>query len=409
MDLFDKCREYRIPQQLKEMGLFAYFRVMEAAQEPEMLIEGRRRIMVGSNNYLGLANHPEVKEAAIAAIRKYGTGTAGSRFLNGTLDLHVELEEKLAKFFRKDGAVVFPTGYQTNLGIISSVVTKGEYIVTDRMDHASIVDACRLSFGETLKFRHQNMEDLERILVKLDGKPALIVVDGVFSMEGDITNLPEIVALAAKYGARIMVDDAHGVGVLGKGGRGTGEHFGLEDKVDIIMGTYSKSLASVGGFVAADADVINWIKHVSRPLLFSASLPPASAATVIAALEIIEREPERLEKLWRNARKMLDGFRSIGFDTGVAETPIIPVLIGDDMTCFTFWTKLFEAGIYANPVVSPAVPPGRAMIRTSYMSSHEDQQLDHVLEVFERIAKEMGILTSDGGRTTSAAGIDQYS
>ena len=373
-------------------GLYPFFRTIQSAQDPEIIMNGRKMIMVGSNNYLGLTNHPKVKEAAIEAIKKYGTGCAGSRFLNGTLDIHVQLEEKLAGFMRKDSALIFSTGFQVNLGVISALVGKDDIVIIDKMDHASIIDGCRLSFGEVKKFRHNDMADLERVLREYEDKDTLIVVDGVFSMEGDIANLPDIVTLAKKYGARLMVDDAHGIGVLGKTGRGTAEHFGLEDEVDLIMGTYSKSLASIGGFISGSADVIHYIKHLARSLVFSASPPPASVASVSVAIDIIESEPERREQLWKNTQKMLDGFKQIGFQTGRSETPIIPVIVGDDEKAFLMAMMLQEEGIFANVAVTPAVPTGMALIRTSYMATHTDEHLDKVLKAFEKVGRKLGLI-----------------
>lgn len=392
MDIFDKCSRFTAAKEVMAAGVYPYFRRIESAQDPEVLVEGRRMIMIGSNNYLGLTNHPKVKEAAIEAVKKYGTGCAGSRFLNGTLDIHVKLESKLARFMNKESAIVFSTGFQTNLGAISALVGKDDVVIIDKMDHASIIDGCRLSFGEVRKYRHNDMEDLERVLRQNGEKGRLIVVDGVFSMEGDIAKLPGIVEIAEKYGAGIMVDDAHGIGVLGKHGRGTAEHFGLEDKVDIIMGTYSKSLASIGGFIAASEDVIHYIKHISRPLIFSASPPPASVASVSAAIDIIESEPERREMLWENTRKMKKGFNDLGFDTGASETPIIPVIVGEDHKAFLMGRRLHEEGIFVNVAVSPAVPNGRALIRTSFMATHTEEQLDMVLEAFKKVGKELGII-----------------
>jgi 8-amino-7-oxononanoate synthase len=349
-------------------------------------------IMVGSNNYLGLTNHPKVKEAAIEAVRKYGTGCAGSRFLNGTLDIHVTLEEKLARFMRKEAALIFSTGFQVNLGVISALVGKDDVVIIDKMDHASIIDGCRLSFGELKKFKHNDMADLERVLKEYESKGKLIVIDGVFSMEGDIAHLPEIVALANKYGARVMVDDAHGIGVLGKTGRGTPEYFGLEDDVDIIMGTYSKSLASIGGFIAGSSDVIHYIKHFARSLIFSASPPPASVASVSAAVDIIENEPERREKLWKNTTKMFTSFKALGFEVGPSQTPIISIIVGENEKAFMMAMMLQEEGVFANVAVTPAVPNGKALIRTSYMATHTDEHLDIVLKAFEKVGKALGII-----------------
>ena len=391
-DIFDKCFRFDKAKTLISHGLYPYFRVIESAQDPEIIMNGRKMIMVGSNNYLGLTNHPKVKEAAIEAIKKYGTGCAGSRFLNGTLDIHVKLEEKLASFIRKEAALIFSTGFQVNLGVISALVGKDDVVIIDKMDHASIIDGCRLSFGEVKKFKHNDMIDLDRLLKEYEDKDKLIVVDGVFSMEGDIANLPEIVALAKKYGARIMVDDAHGIGVLGKTGRGTAEHFGLEDEVDLIMGTYSKSLASIGGFISGSADTIHYIKHLARPLIFSASPPPASVAAVGAAIDIIENEPERREQLWKNTTKMLNGFKNLGFDTGHSQTPIIPVIVGEDEKAFLMAMMLQEEGVFANVAVTPAVPAGMALIRTSYMATHTDEHLNIVLKAFEKVGRKLGII-----------------
>ncbi|MEW6674668.1 MAG: pyridoxal phosphate-dependent aminotransferase family protein [Nitrospirota bacterium] len=392
VDVFDKCSKFTTAKDLISNNIYPFFRVIESAQDPEIIRNGKKMIMVGSNNYLGLTNHPKVKEAAIEAIKKYGTGCAGSRFLNGTLDIHVKLEEKLARFMRKEAALIFSTGFQVNLGVISALIGKNDVVIIDKMDHASIIDGCRLSFGEVKKFRHNDMADLERILREYDDRGKLIVVDGVFSMEGDIANLPEIVELAKKYGARVMVDDAHGIGVMGKTGRGTVEHFGLEDEVDLIMGTYSKSLASIGGFIAGTEDTIHFIKHHARALIFSASPPPASVASVSAAVEIIENEPERRERLWENTRKMFRGFKDLGFEVGPTQTPIIPIIVGEDQKAFVMAMMLQEEGIFANVAVSPAVPDGRALIRTSYMATHTDEQLDKVLTTFKKVGKALGII-----------------
>lgn len=391
-DIFEKCFKFDKAKILMSHNLYPFFRVIETAQDPEIIIKGRKMIMVGSNNYLGLTNHPKVKEAAIEAIKKYGTGCAGSRFLNGTLDIHVNLEEKLARFMGKEAALIFSTGFQVNLGVISALVGKDDVVIIDKMDHASIIDGCRLSFGEIKKFRHNDMTDLERILNEYEERDKLIVVDGIFSMEGDIANLPEIVSLAKKYGARTMVDDAHSIGVLGKNGRGTAEHFGLENEVDLIMGTYSKSLASIGGFISGSADIIHYIKHIARSFIFSASPTPASVASVSAALDIIENEPERREKLWKNTRKMLNGFKELGFEVGPSQTPIIPIVVGEDQNAFTMAMMIQEEGVFANVAVTPAVPAGRALIRTSYMATHTDEQLDRVLKAFEKVGKALGLI-----------------
>ncbi len=393
MDVFEKCSKiYEQTQELRTSGHYFFFRRLESPQDSEVMVNGKRVIMIGSNNYLGLTNHPRVKEAAIKAIERYGSGCAGSRFLNGNLEIHEELEAKLAKFFRKEAALVFATGYQTNLGTISALIGRNDVAIIDKYDHASIIDGCRLSFGQVKKFKHNDMKDLERVLEGLKGKGKLIIVDGIFSMEGDIADLPSIVKLAKAYEARIMVDDAHGIGVLGDRGRGTAEHFGLEDKVDLIMGTYSKSLAAIGGFVAGSKEVINFIKHMGRSMIFSASLPPALVASVSTALDIIEEQPELRIQLWKNTHKMLKGYKSLGFDTGVSETPIIPIIIKDSMKVYQMCKLLFENGVFVNAVVSPAVPPGRELLRTSYMATHTEEQLDHVLSAFEKVGKQLGLI-----------------
>ncbi|MEW6410590.1 MAG: aminotransferase class I/II-fold pyridoxal phosphate-dependent enzyme [Nitrospirota bacterium] len=392
MDIFEKCYKFTTAKEVMAAGVYPYFRRIESAQDPEVIVGGKKMIMIGSNNYLGLTNHPKVKEAAIEAVKKYGTGCAGSRFLNGTLDIHEQLEAKLASFMKKESALVFSTGFQTNLGAISALVGKDDTVIIDKMDHASIIDGCRLSFGEVKKYRHNDMADLERIVSQNNGRGKLIVVDGVFSMEGDIAKLPEIVKIAKRHGARIMVDDAHGIGVLGANGRGTAEHFGLEDDVDIIMGTYSKSLASIGGFIAAKEEIIHYIKHVSRPLIFSASPPPASVASVSAAVDIIINEPERRQRLWENTRRMKEGFKSLGFDTGPSETPIIPIIVGEDRKAFMMGKMLHDEGIFANVAVSPAVPNGKALIRTSFMATHTDEHLSKVLDAFKKVGKSLGVI-----------------
>ncbi len=391
-DIFEKCFKFTAAKELQHSGFYPFFRIIESAQDPEVILNGRKMIMVGSNNYLGLTNHPKVKEAAIEAIKKYGTGCAGSRFLNGTLELHVKLEEKLARFMRKEAALIFSTGFQVNLGVISAMVGKDDIVIIDKMDHASIVDGCKLSYGEVRRFKHNDMSDLDRVFSENNGRGKMVVVDGVFSMEGDIVDLREVVRIAGKYGARMMVDDAHGIGVLGKTGRGTAEHFGMENDVDLIMGTYSKSLASIGGFIAGDEDVVHYIKHFARALIFSASPPPASVAAVSVAIDIIESEPERREMLWKNTNKMMQGFKDLGFETGPSQTPIIPIIVGADETAFRAVMMLQEEGVFANVAVSPAVPPGKALIRTSYMATHTDEQLERVLEAFKKVGKSMGLI-----------------
>lgn len=393
MDLFEKCRRFTEARKVMAAGYYPYFRPISSSLGTEVVVKGQKMIMIGSNNYLGLTNHPKVKAAAEAAVEKYGSGCTGSRFLNGTLDIHEELESRLAAFMRKEAGLVFSTGFQTNLGTISAIVQKGEYLIIDRSVHASIVDGCRLAFGKTIKYRHNDMDDLKRVLASLGkGTGKLIVVDGVFSMEGDIAKLPEICDLAHRYNARTLVDDAHSIGVLGPGGRGTAEHFGLEDEVDIIMGTFSKSFASLGGFIVAKEEVIHYIKHFSRELIFSASMPPAAVAACLAALDIIETEPQRRARLWEITRRVHRELRGLGFDIGVTETPIVPIYIGADMRTFQFWKALTDAGVFSNPIVSPAVPKGRALIRTSYTATHTDEQIDKVLGLLAEVGQRFGIL-----------------
>lgn len=396
-DLFEKCFKYNDPQIVRDMGIYPYFHPIQSAPGDEVIVDGKKCIMVGSNNYMGLVNHPRVKEAAAQAAYKYGSGCTGSRFLNGTLDLHLELEEKLAKFVKKDAAIVFSTGFQTNLGVISCLVGKNDVIVIDRQVHACIVDGARLSYGKLHKFAHNDMEDFERVLVNIRNNNStrcgiMVVVDGVFSMEGDIINLPELVRIAKKYGARIMVDDAHAVGYLGETGAGTAEYFGLIDEVDLTMGTFSKSFAAIGGFVAGEKRVIEYIKHKARSYIFSASIPPSAAAAVLVALEIIQSEPERKKRLWENARRMQKEFRDLGFRVGNTQTPIVPIVIGEDLECFAFWKALFDNGVFSNPVISPAVPTGQAMIRTSYTATHTKEHLDRVVEVVAKVGREKGLI-----------------
>jgi 8-amino-7-oxononanoate synthase len=393
MDIFEKCLKINEhTQELKASGYYFFFRKLESPQDSEVVVNGKRVIMAGSNNYLGLTTHPRVKEAAIKAIEKFGSGCAGSRFLNGTLEIHEELELKLAHFFRKEAALVFATGYQTNLGTISALLGRNDVAIIDKYNHASIIDGCRLSFGQVKKYRHNDMKDLERVLEATKDRGKLIIVDGIFSMEGDIADLPDIVKLAKAYGARVMVDDAHAVGVLGEGGRGTAEHFGLEDQVDLIMGTYSKSLAAIGGFVAGSTEVIEFVKHIARSMIFSASLPPSLVASVSAALDIIEEQPQLRTQLWNNTHKMLKSYKELGYDTGTSETPIIPIIIKDSMKVYEMCKLLFENGVFVNPVVSPAVPQGRELLRTSYMATHTEEQLDKVLAAFEKVGKQLCLI-----------------
>lgn len=348
--------------------------------------------MMGSNSYLGLTNHPRIIEAAKKATDKYGSGCAGSRFLNGTLDIHIELEAKLAKFVGKEDALSYPAGYMANLGAISAMIDRGDYIITDKLDHASIIDGCQMSSGKMVRYNHNNMESLEKTLKKIEGKNGLIVVDGIFSMEGDIADIPGICELSKKYGFNVMIDEAHSLGVLGKTGAGATEHFNKTDEVDLIMGTFSKSLASIGGFIAGSKDVIHYLKHKSRPLIFSASLAPASAATVLEALNIIQEEPERIDHLWDNTHYMAKNFKEMGYDIGVSCTPVIPLHVGNIMNAFGMWKRLDEEGVFINPVVQPAVPPNDNLIRTSFMSTHTKAQLDEALDKFEKIGKELNII-----------------
>ena len=392
MDLFSKAYNYETARQARAGGYYPYFIPLDRNEGSEVVYQGRRIIMCGSNNYLGLTTHPKVREAAIEAIKKYGTSCTGSRFLNGTMTIIEDLEEKLAKWVGKEAALVFSTGMQVNLGTISALVGKRDIVILDKEDHASIVDGAILSGGKIERYRHNDMTHLERVLKSLPEEPGkLLVVDGLFSMEGDIAPLPEIVPLCKKYNVRLMVDDAHAMGVLG-GGRGTAAHFGMTDEVDLIMSTFSKSFASIGGFVAGEFEVIDYVKHHARSLIFSAAIPPANTATVLAALEVMEEQPELVEQLERNAKFMREGFKQLGFDTGHSESPIIPIIIGDDALTFKTWADLFENGVFVNPVISPATAPGHQLLRTSYMASHTRDQLEKVLEIFEKVGKQNGLI-----------------
>ena len=391
--LFDKVKSFKTANQLRALGVYPYFRSISSAQDTEVTISGKKVLMLGSNSYLGLTNHPKIKEAARMAVEKYGTGCAGSRFLNGTLDIHLELEAVLAKLVRKEAVLLYSTGFQVNLGVISALVGKGDYVLGDKSNHASIVEGCLLSPGKFLRFPHKDMAGLESRLQNLDpdaGK--LIVVDGVFSMEGDIIPLPELCRIAARQNAALMVDDAHAIGVLGKQGAGTADHFGLTDQVHLIMGTFSKSLASLGGFIASDAETVDYLKHHSRSLIFSASMSPANAAAVLAAVKIMVGEPERITRLWRNTARMKDGLRRLGFDLGASETPILPVYVRDLMLAFNVCKRLQEEGVFVNPVVSPGVPPGEELIRLSLMATHTDKQIDFALDKLGKVAKELGVI-----------------
>ncbi len=386
MDLFDKCANFTAAKEVMAAGLYPYFHEIKSRQDTEVIMDGRKTIMLGSNNYLGLTIDQRVIDASKAALDKLGSGCTGSRFLNGTLSLHVELEKALADFVGKEAALTFGTGFQTNLGIISGITSRHDYIIIDSLNHASIIDACNLSFAKRKKFEHNDMEDLERALASIGeecGK--LIVVDGIFSMEGDICDLPNIVRLAKKYKARVMVDDAHSLGVLGEGGRGTASHFGLTDDVDIIMGTFSKSLASLGGYAAASEEVIHYLKHNSRPFIFSASITPSNAAAAMKSLEILKEEPERVKRVNEMADYMREGFKSLGIKIGHSCTPIIPVMTYTNDVTFIVTKMLLENGVYVNPVLSPAVPPGQCILRTSYSATHTKEQLDRALAAFEKV------------------------
>lgn len=395
-DLFKKCYEFTRADDVKAKGVYPYFRPIEENEGPVVQIEGRKIVMAGSNNYLGLTAHPKVKEAAIKAVEKYGTGCSGSRYLTGTLDLHIELENRLAKFFGAEAVLLYSTGYQTAQGIIATLVQKGEYVISDRDNHACIVAGQIMARGATaelVRYKHNDMNDLERVLQKIPidaGK--LIVSDGVFSTGGEIVDLPTLVSLAKKYNARILIDDAHAVGVIGKGGRGTASEFNLEKEVDLTMGTFSKTFASLGGFVAGPERVINYLKHHSSALIFSASPTPAAVAAALAALDILEQEPWRVQKLINNANKVRQGLKEAGFNIVEGRTAIVPVIVGDDELAFKMWRKLFDAGVFVNVFISPGVPPGRQMMRTSYMSTHEDEHLEFIIDTFKKVGKELGLI-----------------
>jgi 8-amino-7-oxononanoate synthase len=392
MDIFAKTKEFTAAREAQEGGYYPYFIPLTESEGSEATYQGHRLIMCGSNNYLGLTTHPKVRKAALEAIERFGTSCTGSRFLNGTLEMHEELERKLAEWVGKEATLVFSTGMQVNLGTISAIVGRGDHVVLDKDDHASIVDGAMLSWGEIKRFRHNDMDDLERVLSKLpDDKGSMVVVDGLYSMEGDLAPLPEMVPLCKKYGARLMVDDAHAMGVLG-GGRGTAAHFGMTDDVDLIMSTFSKSFASLGGFIAGDEDVIHYIKHHARALIFSASMPPSNTAAALAALEVMAEEPARIERVNQIGDMMRQRYKALGFDTGNSVTPVIPILVGDTMRTIAFWKGLFDYGVFVNPVLSPAVPEGREMLRTSYMSTHTDEQLEEVLATFEKVGRNVGLI-----------------
>jgi len=389
-NLLKNIRGYHVADQLKEANLYPYFRVIESEQDTEVIIDGKPSLMFGSNSYLGLTNHPKLKEAAQKAIQRYGTGCAGSRFLNGTLKIHIELEEALADYLNKESVLLYSTGFQANLGAIAPIAGRNDYIFIDELVHASIIDGTRLSFGKVMKYRHNDMNSLEKQLRQVEGDVSkIIVMDGIFSMEGDIANLPGIVQLAEKYDATVIVDDAHAIGVLGRNGRGTGDHFGLNHKVDLIVGTFSKSLASLGGFVASDRDMIDYLKHHSRALIFSASMTPAAAASALAALEIIKSEPERIDKLWQNTHYAMDQLKSAGFEIGHSESPILPIYIRDNLKTFQFARLMADDGVFVNPVVSPAVRSTDSLIRFSLMATHTFEQIDRAVEIMHHNAQQL--------------------
>lgn len=390
--LFDKCRRFTKAREIQAAGLYPYFKPISESEDTVVTIEGKKRIMLGSNNYLGLTHHPAVLEAASRALGRYGSGCTGSRFLNGTLDLHEQLERALAQFVGKEDCLVFSTGYNANLGFISALVGRGDTVLLDKLDHASIVDGAKMSFGEAERFGHGDLAGLDRRLERNGSRGVMIVVDGVYSMEGDIADLPGLSRVAKKHGAALAVDDAHALGVLGPNGDGTAAHFGMTDDLDIIAGTFSKSLASIGGFVAASEPVIHYIRHHSRPLIFTASLPPANTAGVLAALEVLQAEPERRTRLWENTRRLQTGFRELGFDIGPTETPIVPVLIGSMERTFLMWRRLFDAGVFTNPVMPPAVPASECRLRTSVMATHTPDQIDCCLDIFARTGRDLGVI-----------------
>ena len=391
--LFDKCDNFTRADELKASGLYPYLRVIETGQDTEVQVNGRKMLMLGSNSYLELTTHPRIKERSAAAVFQYGSGCAGSRFLNGTLPIHIELERRLAALVGKPAALVFPTGFQTNTGVVASLVHQGEYVVVDKYIHACILDGCALSQGTLVRFNHNDMADLEEKLARLPPEAnKLIITDGIFSMEGDLCDLPELVRIARKHRAQVMVDDAHGIGVLGRGGAGTADHFGLTGEVDLIMGTFSKSLAAIGGFIAGSERVINYLMHFARPFMFSASASPASVAAVLAALDIMAEEPERFDRLWDNARFLKQGFDELGFDTGHSASPIIPIMVGDWERCLGMWKFLQDEGIFVNPVLPPGVPPGRCMIRISVTAGHTRKQLSWALGRFAKAGAQFGLL-----------------
>lgn len=393
MDVFQKCRDFTRVRDAREAGHYLMYREIGSPQDPVVTMNGQKVVMLGSNNYLGLTSHPKVKEAAIRATEKYGTGCAGSRLLNGTLDIHVHLEDRLAEFMDRPAALVFSTGYGVNVGVLSCLLGRHDIALLDAMDHASILDGVRLSFAKQLKFRHNDASDLERKLGRIGpDKGKLIVVDGVFSMEGDVAPLPEIVAHKKKYGARLFVDEAHGLGVFGEHGRGVTEHFGVEADVDLVMGTFSKSLATVGGFIAGSAEVVDYIKHNARAQVFTAAIPPSAVAAVEAALDILEAEPERRKRLWENTEYVRQELTRLGFETCGSSSPVISLLVGEDDATFRMAMRLQEEGVFVNPVMTPAVPAGHSMIRTSYMATHKREHLDQALGALAKVGRELSII-----------------
>ena len=392
MDIFEKCGQFTAAKEAVAKGLYPFFLPLAETEGTEVVYHGHRLIMCGSNNYLGLTTHPKVREAAIKAIERYGTSCTGSRFLNGTLELHEQLEHELAEWVGKEAALTFSTGMQVNLGTVSALVSRGDYVILDKEDHASIVDGARLGYGKIERYPHNNMEHLEKVLQSIPAEAGkLLVVDGLFSMEGDLAPLPDIIPLAKKYGVRIMVDDAHGMGVLGKG-RGTAAHYGVTEDVDLIMSTFSKSFASLGGFIAGSEEVIHFVKHAARSFIFSASAPPASIAAALAALHIMREEPERIERVNQVGEYMRKEYSRLGFNIGHSVTPIIPIMIGDNDRTFYAWKRLFEEGVFINPVIAPAVQEGNQLLRTSYMATHTDAQMDKVISIFEKVGKEIGLI-----------------
>ena len=392
MDIFEKCGQFTDARLAKAAGMYPYFMPLEDTEGTEVIVDGKRVLMIGSNNYLGLTTDPRVRRSSIEAVKRYGTSCTGSRFLNGTLRMHLELEERLAAFVGKEAALVFSTGYQTNLGVISCLVGRGDVVVADKDDHASIVDGCLLALGEMRRFSHNDLTHLDRVLSGIDEKVGrMVVVDGVFSMGGDLAPLPGLIEVCRAHGARLMVDDAHSLGIMG-GGRGTAAHFGVTEHVDLIMGTFSKSFASLGGFIAGDDDVVHYIQHHARSLIFSASMPASNVAAVLAALDIMEKEPERVERLWAVTERMRAGLKTLGYNMGPSVTPIIPIVTGDQATTILAWKKCFDAGLYTNPVLPPAVPVDSCLLRTSYMATHTDEQIDRALEIFARVGKDLELI-----------------